>query len=135
MSGTGETMQESEAFRRGLKVRAEIMGQAHVDRAMATADGFGADMQYLTTAYCWGEVWSRPGLDRRTRSLLVLVMLTALNRTEELRQHVRAALTNGASREDIREAFLQAAIYCGVPAAIASFRVAREVFDAQAAQG
>jgi 4-carboxymuconolactone decarboxylase len=124
-------MKDSEAFRRGRKVRAEIMGEAHVASAMATADDFGADMQYLTTAYCWGEVWSRPGLDRRTRSLLVLVMLTAQNRPDELRQHIRAALTNGASREDIREAFLQAAIYCGVPAAISSFRIAREVFAAQ----
>ena len=101
----------------------------NVDRSLADATEFGRPMQELVTEYCWGEVWTRPGLSPRDRSLLNLGMLTALNRGEELKLHVRGALNNGCSVEEIQEALLQTAIYCGVPAAISSFRVAQAVFD------
>jgi 4-carboxymuconolactone decarboxylase len=118
-----------EAFDRGLAVRKEVLGEDYVNRSLSSADEFNRDMQTLTTAYCWGEIWSRPGLDRKTRSLLNLAMLTALNRPHEIRIHVRGALNNGVTREEIREVFLQAAVYCGVPAGIDSFRIARDVFQ------
>lgn len=115
-------------FDKGLKVRREVLGAEHVDRSLREADDFTREMQELVTQYCWGDVWSRPGLDRRTRSLLNLAMITALNRPHELKLHVRGALKNGLTRDEIKEVFLQAAIYCGVPAALDSFRVAKEVF-------
>jgi 4-carboxymuconolactone decarboxylase len=115
-------------YETGLAVRREVLGAEHVDRALATADEFNRPFQELITEYAWGAVWARPGLDRRTRSLLNLAMLTALNRPHELELHVRAALRNGVSREEIREVFLQTAIYAGVPAANESFRIARKVF-------
>ena len=115
-------------FERGLKTRREVLGSEHVDASLRNADDFSLPMQELVTEYCWGDVWNRPGLDRRTRSLLNLAMLTALNRPHELKLHVRGALNNGLSKDEIREVFLQTAIYCGVPAAIDAFRQAREVF-------
>jgi 4-carboxymuconolactone decarboxylase len=115
-------------FDQGLATRREVLGAEYVDAAIQSADDFNRPMQELVTQYCWGDVWNRPGLDRRTRSLLNLAMLTALNRPHELKLHVRGALRNGVTRDEIREVFLQAAIYCGVPAAIDSFRSAREVF-------
>lgn len=118
-----------EAYDRGLAVRKEVLGEEYVKRSLESADDFNRDMQTLTTSYCWGEIWTRPGLDRKTRSLLNLAMLTALNRPHEVRIHVRGALNNGVTREEIREVFLQAAIYCGVPAGIDSFRIARSVFE------
>ena len=118
-----------ELFDRGLKTRREVLGDAYVDAALANADEFGMPMQELVSQYCWGDVWNRPGLDRRTRSLLNLALMTALNRPHELKLHIRGALNNGVSKEEIREVFLQAAIYAGVPAAIDSFRCAREVFE------
>ncbi|AJP56557.1 4-carboxymuconolactone decarboxylase [Pandoraea vervacti] len=120
-----------ELFDKGLKTRREVLGSEYVDKSIASADAFNRPMQELVTEYCWGEIWNRPGLDRRTRSLLNLGMLTVMNRPHELKLHVRGALTNGVTKEEIAEVFLQAAIYAGVPAAIDSFRVAREVFDAQ----
>lgn len=117
-----------EKFERGLKIRREVLGAEYVDNSLRSADDFNRPMQELTTTYCWGEVWARPGLPRKTRSLLNLAMLTALNRPHELRLHVRGALNNGVTREEIREVFLQVAIYCGVPVAIDAFRNAREVF-------
>ncbi|AHB74281.1 MULTISPECIES: carboxymuconolactone decarboxylase family protein [Pandoraea] len=120
-----------ELFEKGLKTRREVLGSEYVDKSIASADAFNRPMQELVTEYCWGEIWNRPGLDRRTRSLLNLGMLTVMNRPHELKLHVRGALTNGVTKEEITEVFLQAAIYAGVPAAIDSFRVAREVFDAQ----
>jgi len=117
-----------ELFDRGLKTRREVLGAEYVDASIKSADEFNMPMQELVTQYCWGDVWNRPGLDRRTRSFLNLAMLTALNRPHELKLHVRGAINNGLTRDEIREVFLQAAIYCGVPAAIDSFRVAREVF-------
>jgi 4-carboxymuconolactone decarboxylase len=115
-------------FDKGLKVRREVLGAEYVDRAIATADDFNRPMQELVTRYCWGEIWNRPGLDRKTRSMLNLAMLTALNRPHEIKMHVRGALNNGLTRAEISEVFLQTAIYCGVPAAIDSFRTAKEVF-------
>ena len=115
-------------FDKGLKVRREVLGAEYVDRAIQTADDFNRPMQELVTRYCWGEIWNRPGLDRTTRSMLNLAMLTALNRPHEIKMHVRGALNNGLTRAEISEVFLQTAIYCGVPAAIDSFRTAKEVF-------
>ena len=117
-----------EAFEKGLKTRREVLGAEYVDNSIQNADAFNMPMQELVTEYCWNEIWNRPGLDRRTRSIINLSMITALNRPHELKLHVRGAINNGLSKEDIQEVFLQAAIYCGVPAAIDSFRCAKEVF-------
>jgi 4-carboxymuconolactone decarboxylase len=114
-------------FDEGLRIRSEVLGEDHVRRSMERATAFGRPMQDLVTEYCWGEIWGRPGLDRKTRSLLNLAMLTALNRREELAAHVRGALTNGADAGEIQEVLLQAAIYCGVPAALDAFRCADKV--------
>jgi len=113
-------------FERGLTLRKQVLGAAYVDNAMARADDFTRPMQELSTTYCWGEIWSRPGLTRRERSLLNLGMISALNRPHELRLHVKAALRNGLTTEEIREALLQVAIYCGIPAGIDSTRIAAE---------
>lgn len=118
----------TQRYEDGLKVRREVLGTEYVDRAIAAADDFTRPLQELVTEYCWGEIWTRPGLDRRSRSLINLAMLTALNRPHEIKLHVRGALNNGLSREDICEVLLQTVVYCGVPAAIDSFRAAREVF-------
>jgi len=115
-----------ELFDKGLQVRREVLGADYVDAALKNADAFNMPLQELVTEYCWGEVWTRPGLDRRTRSLLNLAMLTALNRPHELALHVRGAINNGVTRDEIAEVLLQAAIYCGVPAAVDAFRVARD---------
>jgi 4-carboxymuconolactone decarboxylase len=117
-----------ERYDAGLKTRREVLGAGYVDKSQAAVDEFNAPFADLLNTYCWNDIWNRPGLDRRTRSMLNLAMLTALNRGPELRLHVNGALNNGLSKEDIREVFLQAAIYCGVPAAVEAFRVAREVF-------
>jgi 4-carboxymuconolactone decarboxylase len=122
-------MTDAERFQAGLEMRREVLGAEHVDRSLANATEFGKPMQELVTEYCWGEVWTRPGLSPRERSLLNIGMLTALNRNEELKLHVRGALNNGCSTEQIQEVLLQTAIYCGVPAAIAAFRVAQSVLD------
>ena len=117
-----------DAFENGLNTRRAVLGAEYVDASIASADDFNMPMQELVTEYCWNEIWNRPGLDRKTRSLLNLAMLTALNRPHELKLHVRGALNNGVTPAEIREVFLQTAIYCGVPAAIDSFRNAKEVF-------
>lgn len=117
-----------DAFDKGLKTRREVLGTEYVDASIKSADDFNRPMQELVTEYCWNEIWNRPGLDRRTRSIINLAILTALNRPHEIKLHVRGALNNGLSKDDLREIFLQTAIYCGVPAAIDSFRIAREVF-------
>lgn len=118
----------SELYERGLKVRREVLGDEYVDKSLKSADGFSMPMQELVTEYCWGAVWTRDGLSRKTRSLLNLALLSALNRPHELKTHIRGALTNGATKDEIREVFLHVAIYCGVPAAVDSFRVAKEAF-------
>jgi 4-carboxymuconolactone decarboxylase len=115
-------------FDQGLKTRREVLGADYVDAAIKNADDFNMPLQEYITQYCWGDVWNRPGLDRRTRSLLNLAMLTALNRPHELKLHLRGAINNGVTQDEIKEVFLQAAAYCGAPAAVDSFRVAREVF-------
>ena len=117
-----------ELFEKGLGIRRSVLGADFVDNAIKTADDFSRPLQELVTEYCWGEVWGRPGLDRKTRSMLNLAMLAALNRPHEIKLHVRGALTNGVSKDEIKEIFLQVAIYCGVPAGVDSFRIAREVF-------
>lgn len=119
----------SEKFERGLKTRKEVLGSAYVDASVNSATEFNWPMQELVTEYCWDEIWNRPGLSRKERSILNLGMISALNRPHELKLHVRGALNNGLTKAEIQEAFLQVAIYCGVPAAIDSFRGAQEVFN------
>jgi 4-carboxymuconolactone decarboxylase len=119
----------SEMFERGLAKRREVLGAAHVDRSLAQVSEFSRPIQELVTEYCWGAVWGRDGLPARTRSLLNLVILTALNRPHELAVHVRGALNNGVTESEIQETLLQAAVYIGVPAALESFRIAERVID------
>jgi 4-carboxymuconolactone decarboxylase len=123
----GENMNR-ENFEKGLKTRKEVLGAEYVENSIKNADDFNMPMQELVTEYCWNEIWNRPGLEKRTRSFLNLAMIAALNRPHELKLHVRGAINNGLTKEEIQEVFLQVAIYCGVPAAIDSFRVAKEVF-------
>ncbi|WP_460854463.1 carboxymuconolactone decarboxylase family protein [Nocardiopsis coralliicola] len=114
----------SDRFEEGLRARKEVLGAEHVERSLRDVSEFSRPAQELVTEYCWGAIWTRPGLDRKTRSLLNLTMLTALNRMHELAVHVRGAVTNGCTEEEIQEALLQTAVYVGVPAALESFRVA-----------
>jgi 4-carboxymuconolactone decarboxylase len=117
---------QGEQFEKGLKVRKEVLGEKHVNASLAAADELTAPLQKLVTEWCWGDIWTRPGLERKTRSFLNLSMLTALNRPHELKLHVRGAINNGATEEEIVEVLLQAAVYCGVPAALDSMRVVAE---------
>ena len=119
----------SKMFAEGLAVRRAVLGGEYVDNSLANASDFMVAFQKLVTEYCWGEVWTRPGLDRKHRSMLNLAMLTALNRPNELRLHLRGALTNGVSRDEIKEILLQACIYAGIPAGLDAFKVANEVFQ------
>jgi 4-carboxymuconolactone decarboxylase len=121
-------MDDRERHAAGMKVRREVLGAAHVDKAESTKTPFTEPFQDFITRYAWGEIWSRPGLPRHTRSLLTLAMTVALNRGDEFRMHVRAALNNRVTREEIQEVLLQSAIYCGLPAANAAFHIAQEVF-------
>jgi 4-carboxymuconolactone decarboxylase len=126
---------QSELFERGLEIRRSVLGAEHVDRQMATADAFTRPLQELVTEYCWGALWGRDGLSRRDRSIINLAMISALNRPHELKAHVKGALRNGVTRDEIREVLLQVGIYCGIPAAMDSFRVAREALtEADAAK-
>ena len=118
-----------DAHERGMKARREVLGDEHVDAAVERTSEFTADFQDLITRYAWGEIWTRPGLDRRTRSAITLTALIATGRFEELRMHVRAALRNGLEEDEIKEVLLQSAIYCGVPAANHAFAVAQEVLE------
>jgi 4-carboxymuconolactone decarboxylase len=115
-------------FEKGLSIRRAVLGAEYVDKALESADDFSRPLQELVTQYCWGEIWGRPGLDRKTRSLINLAMITALNRPHEVKVHIKGALNNGLTKNDIQEVFLQVAVYCGVPAAVDSFRTAQEVF-------
>ena len=117
----------TELYDRGLKVRREVLGADYVDKQIASADDFNRPMQNLVTEYCWGAIWNRPGLDRRTRSMLNLAMLSALNRHHEFKAHVKGAIKNGVTKQEITEVLLQVAIYCGVPAGVDAFRTAKEV--------
>lgn len=121
-------MDERKRHKQGMKVRRAVLGNAHVDRAEARESSFAAPFQDLITRYAWGEIWARPGLPRKTRSLITIGMMVALNRVEELRLHLRAALNNGVTQQEIQEVLLHAAIYCGVPAANSAFHAAEEVF-------
>ena len=116
-------------YDRGMEVRRAVLGDAHVDRAIERTDDFTADFQELITRYAWGEIWSRPGLDRRMRSAITLTALVALNKPEELAMHLRAALRNGLTPDEIKEVLLQSAIYCGVPAANSAFAIAQQVLE------
>jgi len=119
---------DKERFDRGLATRREVLGAAYVDKAVASADDFNLPLQEMVTRVAWDGIWNRPGLERKTRSMLNLAMLTALNRPHEFKLHLVGALNNGVTREEIQEVLLQTVVYCGMPAAIDSFRVARDVF-------
>src|SRR5215471_12522822 len=121
-------MDERERYEKGMSVRRQILGDTHVDRSVKNKNEFNQEFQDLLTRYAWGEIWTRPGLPRKTRSLITIAMLVALNREEELRLHLRAAVNSGVTRKDIQEVLLQAAMYCGVPAANSAFHAAEEVF-------
>ena len=114
-------------YSEGLAVRRDVLGEEYVNRSISEADEFSRPLQDLVTEYCWGSVWTRDGLPRKTRSLINIAMITALNRPHEVKLHIRGALRNGCTKDEVREVLLQAAIYCGVPAAVDSFRIAREV--------
>jgi len=118
----------TEKFDNGLKVRREVLGDEYVDKALGNVDDFNRPLQELVTEYCWGTIWTRDGLPRKTRSLINLAMLTALNRPHEVKAHLLGALNNGCTREEIMETLLQATVYCGVPAGVDSFRTARALF-------
>jgi len=122
-------MDEHQRYEQGMKVRRAVLGDAHVDASLKDRNEFNEAFQDLITRYAWGEIWSRPGLPRQTRSMLTLAMMVALNRPDELRMHLLAALNNGVTREEIREVLLQTAIYCGAPAANSAFHLAQEVFE------
>jgi len=121
-------MNDRERHQAGMKVRREVLGNAHVDKAEKNKTALTEPFQDFITRYAWGEIWSRPGLPRNTRSLVTLAMMIALNRSDEFRMHVRAALNNKVTRDEIQELLLQSAIYCGVPAANTAFHIAQEVF-------
>ena len=122
-------MDEQKRYEKGMKIRRTVLGDEHVDRALENVNAFNDAFQDLTTRYAWGEVWSRPQLSKHSRSLVTLAMLIALNRKTEFRLHVKAALNNGVSIEEIKEVVLQSAVYCGLPAAHSAFHDAQEVFD------
>jgi 4-carboxymuconolactone decarboxylase len=122
-------MDERDRHKEGLKVRRAVLGEAHLERAQVAENEFNSAFQDLITRYAWGEIWTRPGLPRKTRSLITIAMLVALNRGDELKMHIRAALHNGVTREELREVLLQTAIYCGVPAANTAFHLAEEVLS------
>ncbi len=126
-------MAESDLFKKGLEVRREVLGKDYVDASLAKADDFLMAFQNITTEMCWGYAWTRPGLDRRTRSMLNLAMLTALNKPAELKLHVKGALTNGLTVNEIKEILLHATVYCGIPAGLEAFKAAHEVLRTEGA--
>src|SRR5438445_11884881 len=121
-------MEERERYSNGLEVRRAVLGDAHVDRALTRSNAFNQEFQELITRYAWGDIWTRPGLPRHTRSLITISMLIALNREDELRMHLKAAFNNGVTRDEIKEVLMQSGIYCGLPAANAAFHLAEKVF-------
>ena len=120
---------DKQTYERGLEIRKSVLGKEFVEKSIASADDFNRPLQELVTEYCWGAVWGRDGLNKKTRSIINLAMIRALYRPHELKMHVKGALRNGLTREEIREVLLQVGIYCGVPAAVDSFRVAREALN------
>ena len=123
-----------EVFDRGLAIRKDVLGKEFVEKSFASADDFNMPMQELTTEYCWGAIWGRDGLPRKTRSMLNIAMLSALGRNHELGMHVKGALVNGVTKQEIQEILLQVAVYCGIPAGVESFRVARDALAAADAE-
>ncbi len=128
-------MSEETLFERGLKVRKAVLGEEYVNKSIAGADEFTRTMAEWSTEYCWGALWTRPGLDRRSRSIANIAMISALNRPHELGLHIKAAIQNGVTKDEIKEVLLQVAVYCGVPAGIDSFRIARDAFKELEATG
>ena len=124
-------MTGSELFEQGLQTRREVLGADYVDGSLARADDFMMAFQRMTTEWCWGYAWNRPGLDRKTRSMLNVAMLTALGKSAELKLHVKGALANGVTVEEIKEVLLHATVYCGIPAGLEAFRAAHEVLRAE----
>ena len=124
-------MDERERFEKGLEIRRAVLGDKHVNKSFEKPNSFTEEFQDLVTRHAWGEIWTRPGLPRHTRSLITLAMLIALNRGDEIRLHLRGALNNGVKRDELKELFMQVAVYCGVPAANEAFRAAEEVFAEQ----
>ena len=127
-------MDDRERYEKGMEVRRSVLGDEHVNRSLQNTTDFSREFQDLLTRYAWGEIWTRPGLPRHTRSLIVIGTLVALNRPEELRMHIRAAFNNGVTRDDIKEVLLQSAVYCGLPAANSAFHAAEEVFAEMSAK-
>ena len=119
---------DKQLLENGLEVRKAVLGKDYVENAMKNADDFNRPFQEFISEYCWGAIWTRPGLPRKTRSMLNLAMLTALNKPHELKLHIKGAINNGVTREEMQEVFMQAAVYCGVPAGVEAFKIAREVF-------
>lgn len=127
-------MQDEERYEQGMTVRRAVLGDAHVDRTLANLTPLNDEFQHFITRYAWGETWTRPGLDRHTRSMITIAMLIALNREAELKMHLRAAFNNGVTREELKELIMHSALYCGLPAANATMHLAQQVFDEQDAQ-
>lgn len=122
-------MDEKQRYEEGMKVRRAVLGDAHVDRSLNNLTAFNSEFQEMITRHAWGDIWTRPGLPRHTRSLITIAMLIGMNRNEELKLHLRAAANNGVTREEIKEVLMQSAIYCGIPAANATFHLAESVWD------
>lgn len=120
---------DKEMYEKGLKIRKEVLGAEFVDKAIASADDFNRPLQEIVTQYCWGEIWGRETLDKKTRSIINLAMISALNRQHEVKMHVKGAINNGLTKDEIREVLLQVAIYCGIPAGVDSFRTAKQAFE------
>ncbi|MBF7141759.1 MULTISPECIES: 4-carboxymuconolactone decarboxylase [Pseudomonas] len=122
-------MDEQQRYEEGMKVRRAVLGDAHVDRSLKNVNDFNGEFQEMITRHAWGDIWTRPGLPRHTRSLITIAMLIGMNRSEELKLHLRAAANNGVTREELKEVIMQSAIYCGIPAANATFHLAESVWD------
>ncbi len=120
---------KNEKFNKGLKTRREVLGDSYVNNSLSKADEFTMEIQKLATEYCWDEIWNRPGLDRKSRSILNLGMLASMNKEKELKAHIKGAINNGLSKDELKEIFLQVAIYCGLPVALENFRLAQEVLN------
>ena len=128
-------MQDEERYQQGMAVRRAVLGNAHVDRTVQNLTPLNEDFQQFITRYAWGDIWSRPGLDRHTRSMITIAMLIALNREAELKMHLNAAFNNGVTREELKELIMHSALYCGLPAANATLHLAQQVFDQRDADG
>tara|TARA_E500000331_G_C17218214_1_gene696839 strand:- start:412 stop:798 length:387 start_codon:yes stop_codon:yes gene_type:complete len=124
-----KNLPKNEKFKNGLVTRKEVLGESYVENSLSKANDFTMDIQKLATEYCWDEIWNRPGLDRKSRSLLNLGMLASMNKTQELKAHIKGALNNGLTKDELKEVFLQVAIYCGLPVALENFRLAQEVLN------